>query len=104
MNVKKEIVLKRILGRETCTKCKLIFNKYFNPATYDNHKCNAKFLEKRSDDNEEAIINRFNDYLKKTLPILNFYKELNLLQKINGMNEIDEIFKEICTILTSLET
>ena len=104
LDVKREVVLKRILGRETCTKCKLIFNKYFNPASSDNHKCDSNFLEKRSDDNEEAIINRFNDYLEKTLPILNFYKELNLLHQINGMNEIGEIFKQIRTILTSLET
>jgi len=104
LNVDKDIVLKRILGRQTCGNCKLIFNKYFHPANSINHQCDPKFLQKRSDDNEEVITNRFNDYSKKTLPILNFYKGLNLLHQINGMNEIDEIFKQIRTILTSLET
>ena len=63
-----------------------------------------KFLNKRSDDNEETIINRFETYLNKTLPILDFYKGQNLLHHINGMGQIDHIFKEICGIIASLET
>ena len=64
LNVDKEIIVKRILGRQTCTKCKLTFNEYFNPPTKKNHACDPKFLDKRSDDNEETIINRFENYLE----------------------------------------
>ena len=49
-------------------------------------------------------MNRFETYLNKTLPILNFYKEQNLLHHINGMLEIDQIFDEIRVIIASLET
>ena len=102
--VDKDIVFKRIKGRQTCLNCGLIFNEYFNPATSKNHSCDAKFLEKRSDDDKKIIMNRYETYLDKTLPIMNFYKELNLLHKINGMREIDEIYKEIRGIIASLET
>ena len=74
LNVDKETIIKRILGRQTCSNCGLIFNEYFTPATDKNHNCGKKFLQKRSDDNEEAISTRFETYIKKTLPILNFYK------------------------------
>ena len=104
LNVEKEFIIKRILGRQICTSCGLIFNEFFRPATSINHSCNPKFLKKRSDDNEEAIINRFETYLNTTLPILNFYKERNLLHHINGLSEIDQIFDEICHIIASLET
>ena len=104
LNVEKEFIVKRILGRQTCTNCGLIFNEYFKPATNKNHSCDPKFLKKRSDYNEETIINRFETYLNTTLPILNFYKERNLLHYINGMSEIDQIFDEICHIIASLET
>jgi len=104
LKVDKKIAVKRILGRQTCTKCKLIFNKYFNPPTKKNHICDPKFLDKRSDDNEKTIINRFEHYLDKTLPILDFYKDLDLLHQINGMGEISVIFEQIRSILTSLET
>ena len=104
LNVEKEFIIKRILGRQICTNCGLIFNKYFNPAPRKNHSCDPKFLNKRSDDNEKTITSRFDIYLKETLPILDFYKVRNLLHHVNGMLEIEQIFSEISGIIASLET
>jgi len=104
LNVDKEIVVKRILGRVVCSKCGSIFNKFFNPATKSNHKCESKYLIIRSDDNEKTILKRFDTYENETLPILDYYKKQNLLTNINGMNKIDEIYKEIRQIMTSLKT
>ena len=104
LNVNKEIIVKRILGREICSKCGLIFNKFFSPVNKDNHNCDLKFLQKRSDDNEETIRNRYQTYLEKTLPILSFYKEQKLLHQINGIGEINDIYKEIRGIIASIET
>ena len=104
LNVEKKFIIKRILGRQTCTNCGLIFNEYFRPASSKNHSCDPKFLNIRSDDNEEVITNRFETYLNKTLPILDFYKDQNLLHHINGMEEIDQIFDKIRSIIASLET
>ena len=103
LNVDKESIIKRISGRQTCTNCGRIFNKYFKVSTNVNHTCDPKFLIKRSDDNEKTIINRFETYLNITLPILNFYKKQNLLHQINGMKQIDQIYEEIQGIITSLE-
>jgi adenylate kinase len=103
LNVDKEIITKRISGREICSNCDLIFNKYFNPSNQKNHLCDPKHLTKRIDDNEEIIKNRFDTYLEKTLPILNFYKDQDLLHEINGMNEIDKIFDEIRAIIDPLQ-
>ena len=104
LNVDKELLIKRILGRQTCTNCGSIFNEYFRPSTNKNHTCGTKFLVKRSEDNEKTILYRFQAYLDKTLPILDFYKKLNLLHEINGRSEIDQIFKEICAIMGFFET
>ena len=52
---------------------------------------------------EQTISKRFETYLIKTLPILDYYKKLNLLHEINGKGRIDQIFKEISAILASLE-
>ena len=104
LNVDKEIVVKRILGRVVCSKCGSTFNKFFNPATKSNHKCESKYLIIRSDDNEKTILKRFDTYENETLPILDYYKKQNLLTNINGMNKIDEIYKEIRQIIASLKT
>ena len=104
LNVDKESIIKRVLGRQICTNCGLIFNKYFNPSTKKNHSCDSQFLNKRADDNKKTILDRYETYTNKTLPILDFYKEQNLLHQINGMAEIDQIFEEIQGIIASLET
>ena len=103
LNVDKQSILKRILGRQTCSKCGNIFNEYFNSYAKQNHKCGEKFLVKRDDDNEKTILQRYETYLDKTLPILNYYKKLNLLHEIDGKKEIDQIFDKIRHIIASLE-
>ena len=103
LNVDKHLIVKRILGRQICTNCELIFNEYYHHSTIKNHNCDHKFLDKRSDDNEKTIIYRYETYLETTLPILDFYKEQNLLHQINGMADIDQIFKKIQAIIASLE-
>ena len=104
LNVDKEIVVKRILGRVVCLKCGSTFNKFFNSPKETNHKCESKHLITRSDDNEKTILKRFDTYEKETFPILNYYKKQNLLTNIDGMNKIDEIYKEIRQIMASLKT
>jgi adenylate kinase len=103
LEVDKDTIVKRILGRQICSKCSLIFNKYFNPSNAENHPCGEKFLLKRTDDNEDTASDRFETYLNKTLPIIDFYKKQNIHHQINGMAKIDEIFKEIRGIIASLE-
>ena len=103
LQVDSKIIVKRILGRQVCTKCSLTFNEFFNPSTADNHKCGNEFLNKRSDDNEQAIKRRFETYTKETLPILNFYKNRGLLYKIEGNGDIDQIYEKIRHIMTSLK-
>lgn len=104
LGVDKQSIIKRILGRQTCSNCGLIFNEHFSPSNNTNHKCGDKFLIKRSDDNEKTLENRFDTYIEKTLPILNHYKNQNLLHQINGMAEIKDIYKEIRGIIASIET
>ena len=104
LKVDKKNILKRILGRVICSKCGLIFNEYFNPATRKNHLCDSKYLMKRSDDDEKILLNRYETYVKETLPILDYYQKRNLLYEIDGMHEINLIYKEICSIICSLET
>ena len=104
LNVDENIVIKRILGRQVCSKCGLIFNEFFNPSTAKNHDCDQKFLEKRSDDNKEIVANRFETYKNETIPILNYYRNQKALHEIDGMGNINQIYKEICSIITSLET
>tara|TARA_Y100000590_G_scaffold327729_1_gene372102 strand:- start:1131 stop:1781 length:651 start_codon:yes stop_codon:yes gene_type:complete len=104
LEVHQDIITKRILGRQVCSNCGLTFNEFYNPVDKNEHKCDTKFLQKRSDDNADTIDNRFKTYIRETQPILEYYEKQNLLKKVNGMNKIDDIYKEIRHIIDSLKT
>ena len=104
LNVDKETIVKRVLGRLICTKCGLTFNKYFNLPEKEKYNCRLSYLKARSDDSEKTIKNRFEIYINTTLPILDYYEDQKILYKIDGTGEINKIYDEICGIITSLET
>ncbi len=104
LKIDKKTLLKRIQGRQICSVCGSIFNEYFNKATKENHSCEMKFLQKRSDDNEEILKSRYEIYTKEALPILSYYQNQKLLYEINGSNKIDQIYKEIQHIMQTLVT
>nr|MDA3819914.1 nucleoside monophosphate kinase [Candidatus Delongbacteria bacterium] len=55
--------------------------------------------ENRSDDKEEVIKKRFKEYEKKTIPVIEFYKEQDKYVQVDGTGEIDDVFKRLCKAL-----
>ena len=100
--VDKDIVSKRINGRVICTKCSRIFNVYLDPANSKNHKCEKKYLVKRTDDNSKTILNRYETYVAKTKPILDYYNKKKLLFEIDGNRKIVEIYNKIKGFLENI--
>ena len=58
-----------------------------------------KILEKRSDDDENTILKRYDTYMKLTKPILNYYYKNKNFHEVDGSMEIIEISKKIEEIL-----
>ena len=59
--------------------------------------------EKRADDNEEVVINRFKTYEKSTEPVIEYYEQSNLLKVVNGEAGISEINTEISRIIDTIK-
>ena len=100
LNVKRDDIEKRIIGRINCTKCKTTFNEFFDKEKINNHKCDKKFMKKRKDDNQSTIITRYDDYMTKTKPVLDFYSSRNYFHEIDGSQKIEEITHKIEHFLT----
>ena len=100
LKVNREIIEKRILGRIICEKCNETFNEYLNKEEIDNHKCGRNYLKKRKDDNQEAITTRYDEYMKKTKPVLDFFSPRSYFHEIDGSQKIHEISSKIEQILT----
>ncbi len=73
LNVNKETIIKRIEKR--------------------------KITEKRSDDDLETILKRYDAYMETTKPVLNFYSKKANFYEIDGALEIDEITRKIDTFM-----
>tara|TARA_B100001123_G_scaffold262835_1_gene292712 strand:+ start:342 stop:983 length:642 start_codon:yes stop_codon:yes gene_type:complete len=99
LNVSKEIVEKRILGRITCEKCNITLNKFFDSEKIESHLCGKEFLKKRKDDNLETVITRYDTYMVKTIPVLDFYSSRNNFHEIDGSQKIQVITSKIEEIL-----
>tara|TARA_B100000686_G_scaffold3681_1_gene3828 strand:- start:43 stop:684 length:642 start_codon:yes stop_codon:yes gene_type:complete len=99
LNVSREIIEKRILGRIICEKCNRTMNEYLNKEEVDRHGCEKKYLVKRKDDNEETIITRYEEYIKKTKPVLDFYSSRSYFHQIDGSEKIQVITDKIEQIL-----
>ena len=95
LNVKREIIEKRIMGRVTCDKCNITLNEFFNINEINNHKCGKENLKRRKDDNLETVLTRYDNYMVKTKPVLDFYSKLANFHEIDGSNEIDQINNKI---------
>jgi adenylate kinase len=100
LKVNREIIEKRILGRIICEKCNKTYNKYLNKEEIDDHKCGKNYLKKRKDDNQEAITTRYDEYMKKTKPVLDFFSPRGYFHEIDGSQKIQEITSKIEQILT----
>ena len=53
----------------------------------------------RDDDNSEILKNRILVYKKDTLPVLEYYKNLNKLHSIDGMQNVEDVSKDIQKLL-----
>ena len=99
LKVPRDIIEKRILERITCEICNKSYNEFIDKKEIANHKCGSKYLIKRKDDNNEAVINRYDEYMKKTKLVLDYYSSRNNFYEIDGSDEIEVISSKIEQIL-----
>ena len=102
LDVPKETLLDRITGRRLCKSCGNIYNvnieslKPKNGLVCDN--CGNELIQ-RADDNAETFEIRYNEYKTLTEPLINYYKNKNVLYNIDSLGTVDEIFNRIKEII-----
>ncbi|MCR5224083.1 MAG: adenylate kinase [Bacilli bacterium] len=98
LDMDKTLAMHRALGRMTCPNCGAGYNKneeVMKPKVDGKcDKCSSDLVS-RSDDNEETFNTRFDTYLDNTQPLLDYYKEKNLLSVIDNSGTPTETFNRI---------
>jgi adenylate kinase len=98
LEVSESVVIDRILNRFTCAKCGAVYNKVSKlPAQLN--KCDVCGAENafsdRIDDTPEIIKNRLHIFNQNMKPLMDFYKNINIIDASKDSEEIFQICKKI---------
>ena len=103
IEVPRELLAKRMVGRRNCPVCGEIYNIYFKPPKSDN-VCDfhpEAQLNHRSDDNLDTVQARLTTYEEQTRPLLDYYAGKSVLHVVDGTRETEAIYQDIEKIVTS---
>jgi len=91
----------RISGRFTCAGCGEGYHDTFKaPRTEGTCDiCSSTDMIRRADDNAETVMSRLEAYHSQTAPLITYYDQKNVLQRINAMGDITEIGTKMAEIV-----
>ncbi len=95
-----ELVINRLSARRVCKNCGAIYNLISMPPKKDGvcDICGGE-LYQRSDDKPEVIKQRLETYYKETQPLIDYYKNKDIMYTINAEKEREEVLKEILKVI-----
>ncbi|HCQ89176.1 MULTISPECIES: adenylate kinase [unclassified Clostridium] len=105
IKVPKEYIIDRMTGRRVCLSCGASYHVKFNPTKVEG-KCDicGSVVIQRDDDCEETVNERLEIYDAQTQPLIDYYKEQDLLSEVDGTQAINDVFKNICGILGAINS
>lgn len=102
LDIDKEIAKSRISGRISCPNCGKIYNlnnKDMLPKVDGMCDiCNTE-LKRRVDDNPDTYDERYNIYLEKTAPLIDYYKDRNIVYTVSASGTVDETHRQVKEVL-----
>ena len=100
VDVPDENIVNRMSGRRACLNCGATYHIVFNP-TKEEGVCDTCGNETvlRDDDKPETVQKRLTVYHDQTQPLIDYYRNMNILKSVDGTKPMDEVFSDIVAIL-----
>ena len=92
-------VFVRITGRRTCPQGHVYHVDRNPPRAPGVCDVDGLPLEQREDDSEDVIRDRLEIYKRESEPLLDYYARQNLVRRIEGIGEPDEVYERIVAAL-----
>jgi adenylate kinase len=98
--VPRQAVIKRLSGRRSCPKCQATYHVDFAPPQKDGvcDRCGESLVQ-RSDDRREAIETRLQVYEEQTAPLIQYYRDKQMLSHVDGSGAVDAVFEKLTKVL-----
>jgi adenylate kinase len=103
IKVSEDTLIERLSGRWTCRAEGHVYHEKYNPpkradvCDYDGSE-----LYQREDDKVGTVTNRIRVYFDQTMPLIEYYKQRDLLIEINGAQPIESVNADLITALSSI--
>lgn len=99
--VPSEKLVERLAGRQTCSSCGAIWNRFSKP-TQQEGVCDlcGGTLTQREDDKPEAVTKRLEVYTAQTEPLLAHYRDQGVLVEIDADRSSELVFEELLNALS----
>ena len=96
IDVTQEDLADRLGRRLVCTQCQAIYHAEANPplTTGVCDDCNGR-LERRADDEPQAVARRLDAYREESAPVVDFYAIAGKLVKIDGIGTVEGVRQRI---------
>ena len=100
INVPEGVLIERLTGRWTCRAEGHIFHEKYNPPKAPG-RCDhdGSELYQREDDKVETVTRRIRVYLEQTQPLIDYYRQRNLLIEVDGKQPIEKVTVELLAAL-----
>jgi adenylate kinase len=100
LEVPVEDLVDRITGRRGCESCGQVYHVRYNPPPSTDRcgECGGALVQ-RTDDTEEVVRKRYEEYRAKTEPVLGYYREAGLVETVDGVGSLDEVTARIKSVL-----
>jgi adenylate kinase len=98
MDVDPSILLKRMTGRRSCSRCGRLFNVYTSPPNATTPCVDGSLehaLVQRPDDNEDTIRNRLDVYAALTRPLIDHYRKRGMLRVVDAEGDVETVFERL---------
>ncbi len=93
-------IVRRISGRRSCPGCKAVYHLESIPPKQDGvcDVCGASLIQ-RNDDKPETIESRLAVYQEQTAPLIEYYKERNVLSELDGAGLVADVQERLVALL-----
>jgi adenylate kinase len=105
LEIAADVLQQRMAGRRSCRRCGRVFHIVTNPPK-PGDLCTDGMphdLFQRPDDNEETVRRRLAVYRERTQPLIDYYAQEGLLQRIDAGGTLDEVDARLAAVLQRRE-
>ncbi len=103
IEVPEDELITRLTGRRVCRECGSTYHLKFNQPRVRNvcDQCGGE-LYQRDDDSLQTVTQRLEVFNRQTAPVVEYYRQIDLLTTVNGHTDISQVFNQISSVLDTL--